>query len=185
MTDAAENTLLSAKQQVPDDVEVYLALSQFYGRRAAEMSKERGGGDRHGQPVPQNVEPVAQIAEPVAQSTEPVAQSADPAAQTGGPDADGYYSIGGNISQPVRTSRRVAAERSREADAAGVTGVVILEIRIDEAGGVTDAKVLRSIPMLDDAAMATVKQWRYAPTLVEGRAVPVKLIVSVNYAAPK
>ena len=58
---------------------------------------------------------------------------------------------------------------------------MILEIRIDEAGGVSDAKVVRSIPMLDDAALATVKQWRYAPTLVEGRAVPVKMVVAVNF----
>ena len=36
MIDAAENTLLSARQQVPDDVEVYRALSEFYGRRAAQ-----------------------------------------------------------------------------------------------------------------------------------------------------
>ena len=78
-----------------------------------------------------------------------------------------------------------AAQRSREADAAGVTGVVVLEIRIDETGGVSDAKVVRSIPMLDEAALATVKQWRYAPTLIEGRAVPVKMIVSVNFAPPR
>ena len=37
--DAAENTLLGARQQVPDDVEVYRALSEFYGRRAAQTRR--------------------------------------------------------------------------------------------------------------------------------------------------
>jgi outer membrane biosynthesis protein TonB len=38
--------------------------------------------------------------------------------------------------------------------------------------------------MLDEAAVASVKQWRYAPTLVEGRAVPVKMTVVVNFPPP-
>ena len=161
---------------MPDDVEVYRALSEFYGRRAAQIqtSAENARAERHGDPAGQNVP-----------NAEPIVENAEPAAPTGAPDTDGYYSIGGNISPPRRTSPRVAPERSREADAAGVTGVVILEIRIDESGGVADAKVMRSIPMLDDAALATVKQWRYAPTLVEGRAVPVKMVVSVNYPPAK
>ena len=109
------------------------------------------------------------------------AQNAEPVAQNAEPDAEGFYSIGGNIPPPAPTTERVPAVRSREADAAGVTGAVILEIRVDESGGVSDARVLQSIPMLDEAAVATVKQWRYAPTLVEGRAVPVKMTVVINF----
>ena len=177
--DAAESTLLGARQQVPDDVEVYRALSEFYGRRATQIqtSAENARAERHGDPIVQSAEPIVQNAER--------AQNAEPVTPPGGPDTDGYYSIGGNISPPRRTSPRVAPERSREADAAGVTGIVILEIRIDESGGVADAKVVRSVPMLDDAALATVKQWRYAPTMVEGRAVPVKMVVTVNYGPQK
>ncbi len=175
--DAAENTLLSAKQQVPDDVEVYRALSQFYGRRAAEMSKEQTGGGRHGQPLPQIEEPAQPIEGPVPQTREPAPQVEEP-------DADGFYSIGGNIPAPAATTPTVPAHRSREAAAAGVTGVVILEIRIDETGGVSGARVVRSVPMLDEAALATVKQWRYAPSLIEGRAVPVKMMVAVRFEPP-
>jgi TonB family protein len=171
MLDAAENTLLGARQQMPEDVEVYRALSQFYGRRASQMPTDNPRTDRHGEPLSQNVEPAAQIATPVPQAAEP--------------DAEGFYSIGGDIAPPAPTTERVPAVRSREADAAGVSGAVVLEIRVDENGGVSDAKVLRSIPMLDEAAVATVKQWRYAPTLVEGRAVPVKMTVVVNFPPPK
>lgn len=49
------------------------------------------------------------------------------------------------------------------AAAAGVQGIVILEIVIDAAGVVTSTDVLRSIPLLDDAAQAAVMQWRYEP----------------------
>ena len=165
--DAAENTLLGARQQMPDDVEVYRALSQFFAKRAEQMSAGGAGADRHGEPAAQNAEPVAQNAEPAAQKAEP--------------DAEGFYSIGGNIPPPAPTTESVPAVRSREADAAGVTGAVILEIRVDATGGVSDARVLQSIPMLDEAAVATVKQWRYAPTLVEGRPVPVKMTVVINF----
>jgi protein TonB len=79
----------------------------------------------------------------------------------------------------------VPAQRSPEADAAGVTGIVVVEIRIDETGGVTGAKIVRSVPMLDESAMAAVKEWRFAPTIVEGRPVPVKMTVTVNFAPPK
>jgi len=177
MIDDAENTLLTARQQVPDDVEVYRALSQFYTRRAAQVS-EQAGANRHGPPAQPDIEPAAQI-------SEPVTPNADSVQQTSQPDADGFYSVGGNIPPPAPTTRTVPAVRSPEADAAGVTGVVILEIRVDETGAVSGARIVRSIPMLDEAAIATVKQWRYAPTLIEGRAVPVKLTVAVNFPPPK
>jgi TonB family protein len=173
LIDAAENTLLTARQQVPDDVEVYRALSQFYERRARQISTANVLPGRHGEPA----------AEP---QSEPAAErQSEPALPSGGPDAEGYYSIGGNIPPPAPTSPRVPAQRSREADAAGVTGIVVVEIRIDETGSVTDAKIVRSVPMLDESALATVKEWRFAPTIVDGRAVPVKMTVTVNFAPPK
>ena len=36
-------------------------------------------------------------------------------------------------------------------------------------GRVTDVKVLRSIPLLDAAAIDAVKQWTYTPTTLNGR----------------
>jgi protein TonB len=40
--------------------------------------------------------------------------------------------------------------------------------------------VLRSIPMLDQAALDAVRRWRYRPTLVNGQPVPVIMTVTVN-----
>ena len=48
-------------------------------------------------------------------------------------------------------------------------------------GTVTDAKVLRSIPLLDAAALDAVRQWVFTPTTLNGQAVPVIMTVTVNF----
>jgi protein TonB len=64
---------------------------------------------------------------------------------------------------------------------AGVEGVVIIEAVIAVDGTVRDARVLRSVPLLDHAALDAVKQWRYAPTRLGGVAVPVIVTVTVQF----
>ena len=56
-----------------------------------------------------------------------------------------------------------------------MTGVVILEARIEADGRVCNARVLRSIPPLDQAALDAVKQWEFTPTLVNGVPTPVMM----------
>ena len=48
-------------------------------------------------------------------------------------------------------------------------------------GRVKDAKVLRSIPLLDQAALDAVKQWQFTPTLLNGVPVPVIMTVTVQF----
>ena len=57
--------------------------------------------------------------------------------------------------------------------------LVILEATIDERGFVIDARVLRSVPLLDAAALAALKQWRYTPTLLNG--TPVRVLMTVTF----
>jgi protein TonB len=68
-----------------------------------------------------------------------------------------------------------------DAKAAGIQGVVILEIVIGEDGSVIEANVLRSIPELDQAAIDAVTQWQYEPTLLNGAPVEVELTVTINF----
>ena len=63
----------------------------------------------------------------------------------------------------------------------GIRGVVILEIIIGPDGKVSDVKVLRSIPQLDQAAIDAARQWRYEPTLLNGAPVPVIMTATVNF----
>jgi len=69
----------------------------------------------------------------------------------------------------------------RMAQIAQVQGVVILEATIDARGRVMDARVLRSVPLLDEAAFDAVRQWIYAPTLLNGVPVPIVMTVTVNF----
>ena len=64
---------------------------------------------------------------------------------------------------------------------AHIQGVVILEAVLNAQGGVESVRVLRSIPLLDQAAVDAVQQWRYTPTLLNGQAVPVVMTVTVNF----
>jgi protein TonB len=59
--------------------------------------------------------------------------------------------------------------------------VVIVEATVDAQGRVRNAKVLRSIPMLDQAALDAVSQWEFEPTLLNGVPVPVMMTVTVNF----
>lgn len=89
--------------------------------------------------------------------------------------------VGGNIRPPVKLNH-VAPVYPEDAYAAKVQGVVIIEATIDTAGHVSDARVLRSIPLLDQAAVDAVRQWEFEPTYLNGVAVPVIMTVTVNFA---
>jgi protein TonB len=69
----------------------------------------------------------------------------------------------------------------RIAQIAHVEGVVILEATIDTRGRVVDVRVLRSVPLLDQAAADAVRQWIYTPTLFDGAPVPIVMTVTVNF----
>jgi TonB family protein len=68
------------------------------------------------------------------------------------------------------------------AKAARVTGTVVMEVVIDESGAVGDVRVLRGVPLLDQAAVDAVRQWRYTPTLRNGQPVAVRTSVTVTFA---
>ena len=88
--------------------------------------------------------------------------------------------IGGDIKSPVKIHdvRPVYPPIAREA---GVTGVVILEVVIDADGNVAESRVLRSIPLLDQAALNAVKEWKFEPTYLNGAPTPVIMVVTVSF----
>ena len=94
---------------------------------------------------------------------------------------DAPVRVGSTIRTPTKV-RNVAAVYPPDAQAQRVTGVVILEATIGRDGRVTDAKVLRSIPLLDQAAIDAVMQWEFTPTLLNGAPVPVIMTVTVNFS---
>ena len=65
--------------------------------------------------------------------------------------------------------------------AAGRAGIVVLEAVISANGGVDDVRILRSVALLDQAAIDAVRQWRFTPTMLNGEAVPIVMTVTVNF----
>ena len=66
-----------------------------------------------------------------------------------------------------------------------IQGVVRVEFVIDEAGRVAHAEVRESIGPLDRAAVACVKEWRFTPGRLAGRAVPVLAAAPVSFKIDK
>jgi protein TonB len=96
------------------------------------------------------------------------------------PRPAGPVRVGGQIKAPAKV-RNVAPAYPPMARHARVEGTVILEATIDAQGRVTGVKVLRGIPLLDDAAVDAVRQWVYSPTTLNGTPVPVVMTVTVNF----
>ena len=69
-----------------------------------------------------------------------------------------------------------------DARAHGLSGLVILEIIIDENGSVVDPRVLRSDNYIFNAsAVSAVQKWRYKPAIKDGRAVRVFKSITIPY----
>src|SRR5688500_2510177 len=110
----------------------------------------------------------------------PAPGSRPPCAQPSTPLGQAPVRVGGNIKAPAKV-KDVRPVYPNVAQSAKIQGVVIFEVTIAEDGRVVRACVLRSIPELDDAAVEAVNQWEFAPTLLNGVAVPVVMTVTVNF----
>ena len=92
----------------------------------------------------------------------------------------GPIRIGDNV-QESKLIRKVEPVYPEEALRARVQGKVVLAIVVNEEGFVTEAKVVKGHPILNDAAIAAVRQWKYSPTLLNGEPVPVMATVTIIF----
>ena len=88
--------------------------------------------------------------------------------------------VGGVINAPIKI-RDVSPVYPAIAQSAHVEGWVILEAVIDERGRVSETRVLKHVPLLDEAAETAVRQWVYSPTLLNGQPIPVVMTVTVQF----
>jgi TonB family protein len=89
--------------------------------------------------------------------------------------------VGGNIRAPQK-AHHVSPVYPQVAQDAKVQGIVILGVTVAPDGSIAEAWVERGIPLLDEAALDAVRQWKYSPTLMNGVPVPVRMTVTVNFA---
>ncbi len=88
--------------------------------------------------------------------------------------------VGGRIRAPNKI-KDVKPVYPAMAQSAHVAGAVTIEATIGPDGKIIDARVVRSIPLLDQAALDAVRQWEYTPTLLNGVPVPVLVTVTINF----
>jgi protein TonB len=62
-----------------------------------------------------------------------------------------------------------------------VSGDVKVDALIDAAGHVTTMKIVSGPAMLHQAAMDALRQWKYQPATLDGKAVPMHLTVTIQF----
>jgi protein TonB len=89
--------------------------------------------------------------------------------------------VGGVIREP-RKLVHVAPVYPEIARLSRVQGVVTMEAVLDATGKVESVRVLSSQPLLEEAAVRAVRQWRYTPTELNGVPVPVLMTITVRFS---
>ena len=162
-----KNILLRMRAELETDAvqkQQLIAEADALRARAIELNKQRAAINGSGQSV--------------AMGPMPPPPPPPPAPPYPAPSAP--VRVGGNIKTPTKV-KDVRPLYPPDAQAAKIQGVVIIEATINADGRVSDARILRSIPMLDDAALAAVREWEFTPTYLNGAAVPVIMTVTVNF----
>ena len=75
----------------------------------------------------------------------------------------------------------VPPQYPQEAGRARIEGTVVLMAVIGKDGRVEDVRVESGLPLLAQAAIDAVKQWRYKPYLVDGEPVEVDSRITINF----
>ncbi|HEV8579292.1 MAG TPA: energy transducer TonB [Thermoanaerobaculia bacterium] len=100
---------------------------------------------------------------------------------SGDGDADQPRVITVGMTKPV-VVHQVQPRYTELARRAGIQGTVIVEAVIDQKGYVTNARVLRGLPMgLDRAAIEAIQQWRFKPATLKDEPVKVFFVLTVNF----
>jgi protein TonB len=93
------------------------------------------------------------------------------------PVAPARIRVGGDV-QASKLVHKVAPVYPRLAIQARVSGIVELDADIDEEGNVTNVKIVSGHPLLVDAAVRAVMQWKYSPTFLNGE--PLRILANVK-----
>lgn len=100
----------------------------------------------------------------------------------GGSSGDAPLVVGGAVKAPL-TIHSVKPDYPRFARQARIEGTVIMRCVIDRQGRIRSAEVEKSVhPVLDEAALAAVRQWRFRPGKLNGQPVDVIFHLTVNFS---
>ncbi len=117
-----------------------------------------------------------------------ISEAASPQSRTGSGTAQ---PAGAQPIQRVRVSQGVSQSLlitkvppiyPPEARSARIQGAVVLKALINQAGDVVSLNLISGHPLLAPSALDAVKQWKYRPYLLNGKAVNVETEITVNFA---
>ena len=87
---------------------------------------------------------------------------------------------GGQLVQP-RLISSIASAYPAAAKAAHVQGDVLIDALIDSTGKVTATKVINGSPLLQQAAVDSLRFWKYEPARLNGEPIPIHIKVNINF----
>jgi len=97
------------------------------------------------------------------------------------PKQSGPVRVGGNV-QAARIINRIQPVYPPLARQTRISGTVRLHAIIGKDGTIQQLEVLSGHPLLQQAALDAVRQWRYQPTLLNGDAVEVDTTIDVIFS---
>jgi TonB family protein len=88
--------------------------------------------------------------------------------------------VGGEVKQ-ARLTSKVDPVYPALAKNQHISGNVTIDALIDATGRVTTMKIVSGPTLLHQAAMDALKQWKYQPAMLDGKAVPMHLTVTLQF----
>jgi protein TonB len=143
--------------------EVHLEAPKISPKRTAESSSEPDARAMSGEPEGD----ANALGAGLASNKQPAAPAAPVA-------------VGGQVRQ-ARLVSTVPPEYPSLARTQHVSGGVTIDALIDANGRVTKMKVLSGPTLLEQAAMDALRQWKYEPAMLDGKAVPMHLTVTIQF----
>jgi TonB family protein len=92
----------------------------------------------------------------------------------------GPLAVGGDVKQAKLISS-VQPAYPAMAKMQHISGAVTIDALIDTNGRVTTMKVVSGPTLLQEAAKDALKQWKYQPAMLDGKAVPMHLTITLQF----
>jgi len=83
--------------------------------------------------------------------------------------------------EPARVLRMIKPDHPDEGFVSKTQGTVLVEALIDAGGQVVRTRIVESIPRLDAAAAACVRQWVFVPARRRGRPVASIVVAAISF----